>query len=260
MKKLILALSIILLNVSLGFAQNEKVVLCTDYDKTTGQPIGINKDWDIKKTGSYVYIVYSQDRAINESLTLQVDKKNAAGNFVFYARESFYNNISDKKKWAMYDYKFTSDGDYRVSVLGKNNVTLAKTMANIAYMSDEGTSNPSAITNSDYYASSTVAFGESVENAKLVGEASTFKLVNGSKHLVCLITNDSAFKTKSVTLYVYTGANYKEKAYQETFTVGDLDWDWIKVPVDATKVGKYVVDIYNDKDTFINSGYFEITR
>jgi hypothetical protein len=46
------------------------------------------------------------------------------------------------------------------------------------------------------------------------------------------------------------GDDYKDLVSEETFTVGSLDWNWIKVPISVTKVGKYVVDIYNQNDTF----------
>ena len=59
---------------------------------------------------------------------------------------------------------------------------------------------------------------------------------------------------------VYYGDTYDEKVSEETFNVGSLDWNWIKVPITVKKVGKYVVDVYNENDVFINSAYFEIIR
>lgn len=59
-----------------AIAQNGKVVLCEDYNKTDGTPTGVNKNWDIdKETGSYVYVIYSQDAIIKDKLMLYVDKK-----------------------------------------------------------------------------------------------------------------------------------------------------------------------------------------
>jgi hypothetical protein len=66
-----------------AIAQNGKVVLCEDYNKTDGTPTGVNKNWDIdKETGSYVYVIYSQDAIIKDKLMLYVDKKNDNGNLL----------------------------------------------------------------------------------------------------------------------------------------------------------------------------------
>lgn len=243
---------------SAAIAQNQKVVLCRDYNKDNGMPIDINPDWDIKKDGgSYVYIIYSQDKPIAQTLTLKVDKKNTSGNFIFYDRKSFSVLPTDKKKWAMFDYKFITDGDYRVTVLGKGNIALAKTFTNIAYISETAVTDTTSA-NTNYYKNSTVVFGESGEKGQIKDEAKVFSLQDGKKTIYCMVSNDKSLDTKSMTIYVYSGIDYKDKAYSETFTIDGLDWDWVKVPIDLTKTGKYVVDLYNDKDVYINSGYFEI--
>lgn len=254
-----------------ALAQGEKVVLCESYDKTNGTPTGINKNWDIEKEkGSYVYVVYSQDKIIKDKLSLYVDKKNSNGSFIAFDTQSFdYNPSTDKKNWAMYDYKFTETGDYRISVMGKGDDALAITYTNIGYMKDKGTDETSTkeygtddekASDTYYYEDSKITFGESCEEGEMKGEATEFKLINGKRDFVCMISQDNDFKVKEVKVSIYTGESYKELVSEETFTVGGLDWNWIKFPISVKKTGKYVVDIYNDKDTFMNSGYFEIIR
>ena len=81
MKQFLLSLSLILSITTATIAQNQKVVLCSDYDKDNGTPSGINPDWDIKRDGGcFVYIIYSQDKPIAQTISLQVDKKNNSGN------------------------------------------------------------------------------------------------------------------------------------------------------------------------------------
>ena len=98
------------------------------------------------------------------------------------------------------------------------------------------------------------------DKAEMIGEASEFKLKSGKREIICLLQQDKALKCKEIVVSVYYGDNYTEKVSEEKYTIGGLDWDWVKVPVNVTKVGKYVVDIYNENDTFINSGYFEIKK
>jgi len=246
-------------------AQNGKVVLCEDYNKTDGTPSGINKNWDVdQKDGSYVYIVYSQDYVIKDRLMLYVDKKNTNGSYVAFDTQEFtYNPQTDRKKWAMYDYKFTESGDYRISVMGKGDDALAITYTNIGYMKDasEKKVNEGEETDTYYYEDARITLGESVDaNAVMQGEATQFRLIGGKRDLFCKIEQDKALKCKEIVVSVYYGEKYDELVSEETFSVGSLEWDWIKVPITVKKVGKYVVDVYNGSDTFINSAYFEITK
>ena len=268
MKNIITSIVAIVLFSSTVLAQNGKVVLCEDYNKTDGTPSGINKNWDIdKKTGSYVYIVYSQDNTIKDKLMLYVDKKNTSGSYIAFDTQDFsYDPKTDKKKWAMYDYKFTESGDYRISVMGKGDDALAVAYTNIGYMKEStdtksSSDNEESVTDTYYYENSTIVFGESVDSeANVKGEATEFKLINGKREIQVKIEQDEPLKCKEILVSVYYGDTYDEKVSEETFNVGSLDWNWIKVPITVKKVGKYVVDVYNENDVFINSAYFEIIR
>ena len=249
-------------------AQNEKIVLCEDYNKTDGTPTGINKNWDIEKgKGSYVYILYSQDNIIKDKLMLYVDKKNTNGSYIAFDTQEFtYDPKTDRKKWAMFDYKFNESGDYRISVMGKGEDALSLTYTNIDYMKDDKSDKDKSEVKEDasdtyYYENSKITFGESIDDkAVMVGQATEFKLKNGKRDFFCKLEQDKDLKCKEVSVTVYYGEGYKEKVSDVSYTVGGLDWNWIKVPISVTKVGKYVVDIYNEKDTFIGSGYFEIIK
>ncbi len=116
-------------------------------------------------------------------------------------------------------------------------------------------------TDTYYYEDARITLGESVDaNAVMQGEATQFRLIGGKRDLFCKIEQDKALKCKEIVVSVYYGEKYDELVSEETFSVGSLEWDWIKVPITVKKVGKYVVDVYNGSDTFINSAYFEITK
>ena len=201
---------------------------------------------------------------------MYVDKKNDNGSYIAFDTQDFKNNpSSDKKNWAMFDYKFTESGDYRISVMGKGEDAMALTYTNIGYMKDKdsdksstkeyGTDDEKA-SDTYYYEDSKITFGESCDEGVMKGEATTFRLINGKKDFVAMISQDKDFLVTEVTVSVYTGESYKDLVSEEKYTVGGLDWNWIKFPITVKKAGKYVVDIYNNKDTFMNSGYFEITK
>lgn len=273
MKKLAIILFTVFASVLNTFAQTssgKQVVLCEDYDKSTGVATGINKNWDIKAEGSYVYVIYSQDKLIKEDLKLYVDKKNGSGDFIAYGTYYFNNDIKENPaKWAMYDLKFTEQGDYKITVIGKSENTLAVTYSNIGFMvgedvnaenlkkSKKTTSNNDEI-DTYYYENSEMTFGESISEGVLSGEATTFKLNGSSKEIKAKIEQDEDLKLTQVVISIYTGTDYKEKVSELSYTIEDPTWNWISVPIKFYKKGKYVVDAYSQDDVFINSGYFEV--
>lgn len=275
MKKLAIILLAILATTFNVLAQssssNKKVVLCEDYDKNSGEPTGINRNWDIRADGSYVYVIYSQDKSIKEDLMLYLDKKNSSGSYEAFGTYYFNNDFKENpKKWAMYDLKFTESGDYKISVMGKSQTPLATTYTNIDYMKGEEdnvanlkksgktTNNSDEEVDTYYYENSEIVFGESINDGVLTGEATTFKLNGKSKEITAKVYQDDDLKLKQVIVSVYTGTDYKEKVSEYTYDVDDPTWNWVSVPIKFYKKGKYVVDMYTQDDVFINSAYFEV--
>lgn len=265
MKNLILLLLTMGSFTILSTAQTNRVVLCDSYDDN-GVPTGINKNWDISKKGSYVYILYTQDRPITSSLLLYVDKKNSSGSYVAFDTQDFtYDPKTDRKKFAVYDYKFTESGDYKISVVSTgDNKELASTLTNIGYMKDEKEKEKeksSGEYDTYYYENSKLIFGESADDKGVVkGEATTFKLINGKRDLIVKVEQDEDLNVTQIIMDVYGGTDYKDKIYSQTFDIASKTWNWVKMPVNLTKAGKYVIDLYTQDDVFINSGYIEITK
>ena len=250
-------------------SNGNKAELCADYDRTTGVPSGVGTAWDIASDGkgSNVYLIYTQAKTIKEDLSVYIDKKNSSGSYIAYGTYYFNNDTkTNPKKWAMYDVKFTEEGDYRISVVGKNADALAVTYADIAYMKndDPSTANmkknksKSDIPDTYYYEDSKITFGESISNGVLSTESTVFKLSGSSKEITAKIEQADDLKLTKAIVSIYTGDDYKEKVSELSYTVDDKTWNWISVPIKFYKKGKYVVDVYSQDDIFINSGYFEV--
>ncbi len=265
MKNLFLLLTALFIFSAAAYSQNGRVVLCEDYNKTDGTPTGINKNWDIDSAkGSYVYIIYLQDNIIKDNLMLYIDRKNNNGEYVADdTKDIDIKTNSEKKKWALVDYLFSKSGDYKISVIGKDEKILATAYTNIGYMKNKNstTTDGDGITDTYYYSESKIEFGEGTNSdGTIKGEATEFRLINGKRDITCLLTCDKALKLKSVYLSVFTGENYKEKVSEKEYSVKSPDWDWVSFPITVTKVGKYAVDIYNEHDIYVNSAYFEIKK
>ncbi|HQV77503.1 MAG TPA: hypothetical protein PLJ42_03955 [Chitinophagales bacterium] len=267
MKKIqVLLFAIFAFSIS-AIAQTNKVVLCETYDKTTGEATGIYKSWDIPKDGGYVYIVYSQDRPIKDELMVYVDKKNSStGEYEAYDTYVINKESSNNKKWIMYDNRFTEIGDYKISIMGPGEKVMASTLTTINWIKENENSTSNSDDNDEdkdakdtyYYENSTIEFGTKVENGEVIGKSETFMLKNGKAEFECLIYQDEDLKCKELTVTIYNGDDYKDEVSSEVFSIESKTWNWVKIPIKVSKKGKYVVDVYNEHDTFINSGYFTI--
>ena len=262
MKKLIFSVLTLFLFVFNASAQSKgTVVTCESYDDN-GVTSGVYKAWDIKKDGSFVYVIYSQDKTITKNLNLYVDKKNEKGKFIAYATEDFaYNPKTDRKKFAMYDYKFTEEGDYRLTVMADNTDALATTEVTIYFEKETSSTTADELDETDtyYYENSEITFAMDFDSeANATGEATEFRLKNGESNFFAKVQQDNDLKVTQIRVSIYTGDDYKEEVSDENFDVESKEWNWIKIPIKVTKRGKYVVDMYTENDVFINSGYFEI--
>lgn len=280
MKKLLLSIAI-LLPIFL-FAQNGTVQFSEKYDSETGENSGHYTSWDIQPTGGFIYIVYSQDVAIREPLVLEVEyKKYADDDFTQLKVHNFLNDVTAKKKYAMYDLEFNKAGTFKVIVKTKNGKFLAQATTKINVVddtksSDDNTSEYNAQETintmfgsndkltSDYYENSVIKFGTSVgDNATIYGEATEFKYKSGKTPVVISITNGKVFKCEEIKLSVYkkTKINGKEDTkLVQTIPVTGIgdDWDWVYATIDFTEKGDYIIDVWNENDVFINTGYVTI--
>jgi len=266
MKKLSLLFLTTICVLFSALAQNGTLSLCEDYDKSTGKPSGAAENWDINsKTGSYVYMIYQQSKNIKENIKIYVDKKNESGTYKPFETIEITEEDYKNKNWFMYDFLFRESGDYKISVMGKSDYPLATKYTKIYYMKEEtsSTDNSDNDENSDasdtyYYEDSKIVFGKEVVDGEIKNPQEVFNLQNGKAEFFCVLSQDNALLSKSITVGVYHGDDYKDLLSEEVYTLGGLDWNWVKIPISITKRGKYLVDIYNDLGTYINSEYFEV--
>jgi hypothetical protein len=254
MKKLTLLLSALF---AITIAQAQSVVLCTDYDKTTGAPSGIYSAWDIEAAGSYVYTIYSQDKKIKDALTLRLEKQNESGYYYVYGTYAINNDVKSGQNWAMFDLLFTEEGEYKLNILGKSDEILASTTANIALIASAETDETDGeYTDTYYYENSVVTFGESVDDGGIMnGESSVFSLVNGTREITAMLDQDEALLLTKLYVTVMLG---EEVISDDAYDIPSTDWNYVTVPITVNKPGSYYVDFYTQDDVFINSGPFEV--
>ncbi len=250
MKKLTLLLFALF---AISIAQAQSVVLCGDYDKTTGVPSEVFEAWDIDAAGSYVYTVYSQEKKIKDALTLRLEKKNYSGLYEVYGTFAMNNDVKSGLNWAMFDLLFSEEGDYRVNVLGKGDAVLASTNASIAFAPDAVSD--TGYVDTYYYENSVVTFAESVEEGTMIGESTVFTLENGTCKFKAKLEQDEALLLTKLYVTVILG---EETISDDAYDIPSTDWNYVTVPITVNKPGSYYVDFYTQDDVFMNSGSFEV--
>lgn len=263
MKKL-LFISMLLLSTLATFAQ--KVVLCEDYDKTTGEPSGVYKNWDIKASGSYIYIIYTHNKQIKNELVVYIDKKYSDGEYGAFDTQYISTSETKGKNWAMLDFKFTEAGEYKIIIL-ENGKELAYTYTTIGYQEGyEPTSNNNSNSNNNndddeidtyYYENSEVSVATSVDDKtfEVSGKKESEYLSNiRGKELYIVVEQDSEFKTDLFYLDIELNGEFLETKEIEVESNWNIAWH----KYSFTKRGKYYIEVYNANDVYVNSIEFEV--
>lgn len=256
-------LFIVLLMICSIVANAQKIVTCESYNENTGVPSGIYSTWDIPADGGYVYILYSQSKSITGTLDLYIDEY-YNGKYIPYETLKF--EVDGKSKWALYDYKFTEPGKYRIIALKAGN-ELASTEVTIQYI--DGVSSEDAYTDDDYdeedevdtwyYEGTEIVFGTGVDqnnNFAILGQSDEFTIPRekGYVNVALILNSDKQIKTNLVYVDIYLDEDLIETLELEV----EPNWDIAYSTYKFTKRGSYSIEMYNADDIFINSGSVEI--
>ncbi len=254
MKNFIFTCLILTLGFTSAYAQGNpqpSLVLCDNYDEN-GVASGIYASWNIDISGGYVYILYNQTNTINaQTMYLQVDKKSIATD-AYTAEKTITLTPEPGKNWLMYDYYFSEEAMYRLSIIMDGN-TMATTETSVSVVDADLIASDTIST--FYYENSVVSFCEKVIDGQMIGESETFKLgEDGKVDVTIFISSDVPFKTELFYVDVYEGDDLYESYDMEVLT----NWDYAHVIQTFTRPGSYEVEIYNADDIYVNTGFVTI--
>jgi hypothetical protein len=143
MKKAMSILTAILFGVATLFGQ--RVYFCDNYT-SSGEPIGSNTKVSCPAEGGYIYILYQNgvNNLLKGNYYIHVDKLSGE-NYVPFDVKTVASDPS--KTWLVYDYKFMTAGDYKITV--KNPSQLATANDYLKLVSSESSGSSSASKNFD---------------------------------------------------------------------------------------------------------------
>lgn len=242
------------------FAQ-KKIEACEDYDKKTGETSGVYTSWDASAKTPYVYFVFSNDgKRIDGDVFLYVDKYNEkTREYDIFDTKTM--EISENKKWAMFDYDFTEGGKFKLSAADEDGNILASVINTINWSGEKGSSSSddeSDEVDTYYYENSEVLFCTSVsENGDPDGVAEEFSMPRGATSIdvTTYVSNDKPFKTTKFYVDIYDSNSDLVDTYEYNI---EEDWDWSKFSITLKKRGDYTIDVYNAEDVFVNSATLTI--
>lgn len=253
MKKIVFILTFLFSAIA-TFAQ--KVELCIEYNKTTGIPYSTNTNWNIKPDGSYIYILYTQERPITKELAVYIDKKNKNGEYIAFDTKFISTEEINRQKWAVLQQIFKQAGDYKITIL-EGGTELASTYTKIDYQKGFEPNDDNSEIDTYYYENSEVSIAEDVDettfNVKNKLE-SEYLYNTKNKGLYIVVENDKNFKTTKFYVDIELNGEFLKTVEMDV----QENWDiaWIKNIFD--KKGKYIIDVYNGNDIFVNTTTFEV--
>ncbi len=237
----------------------QSLVLCEKYDDY-GSPTGVYSKWDIDKSGGSIYILYREPAALssNSSWYLYIDKDwNNSDVYTTYGTLKIYPQ--EGKSWVAYDYRFTEGGKFKVSIQ-KDGQSQASTYFEISIAEA-----PSPVTATDkpagdvpdtyYYENSKVFLCSSLDENKQPVDVKTVFSINGGRSIsltVYITNNGIPFKTNQLFAVIYDDAEGKHEYDSFKFDV-EPQWDFFHFPQEFILPGSYLIDIYNENETYINS-------
>lgn len=256
MKDLRFGLLMIMLVFSTSILAQRKIVSCEKYDEKTGKPEGVYSSWDASADAPYVYFVFDNDGSkLKGEIFLYVDiYDKSSGDYEIHDTRTM--EVSENKKWAMFDYDFSEGGKYQISAADEDGNILASTFVTINWEGEKADTKKSTDDNpaedTYYYENSTISFCKSVDDeGNMIGESEVFNLgrTGQVEVAVYLDMDGEPIETEKIIATVYQDGDKLDDFEYEV----QKEWNWVKFVLTFKEKGSYSVDIYNEEDTFINT-------
>jgi hypothetical protein len=110
-----------------------------------------------------------------------------------------------------------------------------------------------------YYEYTEVIFADDVSpDGEAVNEKSIFQIpANGPAKITVALFNDEPLLTKEIVVEIYA----EDNTLYDSFSISTKEeWNWCKFSIDIKEPGKYAIDLYNENDVYINTGYVDVVK
>ena len=258
---LIVFMSLVVLS---GFSQ--RIYFCENHTQS-GEPIGPSTKLSSPAEGGFIYVLY-QNGSSNitaDKLFLYIDKLATSDYVPFDVKEM---TVDKTKNWAVYDYQFTSIGDYRAVVKDQNMKELSKEYIQLVLKETESTSSTDSDddwldyddpTSMFYYTYSTIEACVGIDSYSGVPNtvSASFSIDRnlGGRIYFKVSNPDKDIYTDQLIFYINkndasgTSQTFDTKYY----TVNDSSRSWDYFYYDFYSEGDYTISVYTKDFVFINT-------
>jgi hypothetical protein len=261
MKKLV-SLAVVLFVFAIS-AYTQRIYFCDNYT-VAGEPIGANTKVSCPEEGGYIYILYQNGSSNLQSGNYYIHVDKLSGET--YVPFDVKTVVSDPlKNWFVYDYKFLTAGDYRVTVKNPSQSEMTKDyLSLVATESSSTTSSNTGINFDDpsstfYYTYSkveaTTSVNETTGDIPAAYESFTIDAAAGGRIYFKVTNNGKALGTDKFTVYIDKKDDSGEYKAHDTkiYDLSNKNSTWAYFYYDFYTKGDYSITVYSSLMTFINT-------
>ena len=172
----------------------------------------------------------------------------------------------NNNSWAVYDCKFTKEGDYRVIVYDASLTKLATEYVTITVKEGEveKDSKKKDKTDAYYFVDAKVTFCVSVEDGKAVTPSTVFNIDKSSGGYIYLLieNNFKPLKAEQLIVDIWKNRDDDDIAYTEfvdtKYITSAKNMTYADLKYTFYKKGKYKFSVFTKDNVWIQSGFVEI--
>jgi hypothetical protein len=255
-KRFLITILFICFSVSISKAQN-KLFLCTNYNEI-GEYTGAYENWSIQRNGNFMYLFYESITPINDTISILIEKDFNRKDTNYYEYDHYYLVPDISKKWAVNKYTFTKPGRYKITAYDKNSNKVTQTYYTTIEFSEDAYSNDKTV-DSWYYNTSNITYFEKNIKDTMVGKNTVFAYQPNNTKVILFIEqkNNKTLHSNHLFVSIFKDDECHQKINSDSYYIND-NWHWTFIPIYFKNAGKYIVELYNDDDVFINAAKLEI--
>ncbi len=246
-----------LILITLPTFATSKFAMCA-YIDDSDKAIGFYETFATENTGNDIYIYYKQDATINQTYKVKIERM---ANRIDSAYE-IVDTITMKAKnetqnYCYNSYSFSLPGFYKFTLLDSNATNIIETYKTSIRYLDNYYKDDSTL-DTWYYKNTKIVFCDSVLSEIFIGKKNKFPFNEVGSTIVTYISHDEKkLRTEKIIAKIY--AINDSNNLIETLTI-DLKptQRWTSFPITIKNKGKYSVELFSDKDIFIQKKSVEV--
>lgn len=257
MKYFFLLIITLFLFTSVGQAQT---IYVSDTVTEDNEPINANNKWEIDPWGKTLHVVLdNEDTKLEGNVVyLFIDKLNGKSYEPFDSKSI---NIQQNVRRINYEYNFSETGIYKLYYVNISQKILAYIVVTITAKTNKRTK---TVKRSNYYDNVELLFCQKVlVGGTPIGVTKRTSLRENNGEIYVKFVNFSPLKTDVILVDFWRKEHrsfeYDEYVESKKYRI-DPDWKDTYFKYKFKKAGEYKIDIYNQEEVLISTGYINVLK